>query len=140
MKIKPVIMIVEDDEVDVESVRRGVKVRGLDLTLDVHPEGTTALEALKAYSEKQLEHVIVFLDINMPGMNGHQFLETIRDDPKLNRTIVFILTTSDHHRDKAAAYDKNVAGYFVKSNLNGLLDTVADYIDSVEFPPGFAKS
>ncbi|MFK7818075.1 MAG: response regulator [Planctomycetaceae bacterium] len=133
--VKPIVMVVEDDQVDVEAVKRGLKERQLDFEVDTHPEGTTALHALKSYSEKQLGRLVVLLDINMPGMNGHQFLETVRDDPRLNRTIVFVLTTSGHPRDKAAAYDKNVAGYFVKSNLSGLLDTLADYVNSVEFPP-----
>ena len=71
----------------------------------------------------------------MPGMNGHEFLEAIRDTPELCRTIVFVLTTSDDVSDKARAYDKNVAGYFVKSNVSGLLDMIEEYVENVEFPP-----
>lgn len=133
----PIVVVVEDDVVDVEAVKRGIKKRNLDYNVLNMQEGRQALEYLRSNSltNEQKESLIVFLDINMPGMNGHQFLEELRADADLHRTIVFVLTTSDHIRDKSKAYDKNVAGYFVKSNIEGLLDTVANYAEHVEFPP-----
>lgn len=132
-----ILMIVEDDVVDIEIVKRGVQSRNLPYALEAIQDGERALEYLRsnASSNSQREKLVVFLDINMPGMNGHQFLEELRKDPVLHRTIVFVLTTSDHVRDKSMAYDQNVAGYFTKSNIEGLLDTVAVYAESVEFPP-----
>lgn len=130
-------MIVEDDLVDIETVERGIRRRNLNYDLQPVSDGQKALQYLRSgeITADQRESLIVFLDINMPGMNGHQFLDELRSDPLLKRTIVFVLTTSNHIRDKALAYDRNVAGYFVKSNVDGFLDTVAAYVDNVEFPP-----
>ncbi|MEO0530989.1 MAG: response regulator [Planctomycetota bacterium] len=131
-----IVLVVEDDFVDIEAVRRGIGKRDLDYDLHVKGDGQQALDFLRGELEPgDREQLIVFLDINMPGMNGHQFLDALRADEKLRRIIVFVLTTSDHEIDKSKAYDRNVAGYFVKSNIDGLLDTVAVYTDNVEFPP-----
>lgn len=134
------VMIVEDDLVDVEIVKRSIRGRKLEYSLQAVSNGHEALQVLRGdeLTPSQRECLIVLLDINMPGMNGHQFLDELRSDPLLSRTIVFMLTTSDHVRDRAQAYDRNVAGYFVKSNINGLLDTVAAYVDHVEFPPAYS--
>lgn len=133
----PIVMVVEDDIVDLEQVKRGIAKRGLSYDIHAMQDGRNALEFLRGdtLSLSERENLIVFLDINMPGMNGHQFLDELRADEQLRRTIVFVLTTSDHARDKSKAYDRNVAGYFVKSNVEGLLDTVALYAENVEFPP-----
>jgi CheY-like chemotaxis protein len=134
---KPCVLVVEDDFVDFEMVKRGLMKRNLDFDLHNATDGYAALEFLRSdrLTQERRENLIVFLDINMPGMNGHQFLNEIRADDLLRRTIVFVLTTSDHPRDKSRAYDNNVAGYFVKSNLDGILATVAVFVDNVQFPP-----
>ena len=136
-QFKPIVMVVEDDFVDTEVVRRGIKKRKLDYEIFTKNSALSALELLRSdeFSEESIEKLIIFLDINMPGMNGHQFLKELREDAKLKRTIVFVLSTSDHIRDKAEAYDRNIAGYFVKSNIDGLLDTLAVFVENVEFPP-----
>lgn len=133
----PIVMVVEDDFVDVEAVKRGIAKRGLEYDLHIKRDGEQALDFLRSdqLTAEQKENLLVFLDINMPGMNGHQFLDEVRADDELRRTIIFVLTTSDHSQDKSKAYDRNVAGYFVKSNVDGLLDTVAVYVENVEFPP-----
>lgn len=133
----PIVLVVEDDFVDIESVKRGIAARDLGFELHVKQDGEQALDFLRGddLNAQQRERLLVFLDINMPGMNGHQFLDELRADERLRRTIVFVLTTSDHATDKSKAYDRNVAGYFVKSNVDGLLDTVAVYADNVEYPP-----
>jgi CheY-like chemotaxis protein len=59
---------------------------------------------------------IVTLDLNMPRMNGIEFLESIRKHPVYKKLIVFVLTTSDCPTDIDAAYSKNIAGYIVKDN------------------------
>ena len=133
----PVVLLIEDDEVDLEAFRRAIAKRQLPYNVIARSSARVALDMLagEELSAEQKESLVVFLDINMPGMNGHQFLEELRNHQQLRRSIVFILTTSDHQRDKALAYDKNVAGYFVKSKLDGVLDTLEQYLDNVEFPP-----
>ncbi len=75
----------------------------------------------------------------MPRMNGIEFLNQLRGDEHLKRTIVFVLTTSDDEQDMLHAYEANIAGYLVKEkigedfmNLVSLLDM---YWRFVEFPP-----
>jgi CheY-like chemotaxis protein len=136
-QFNPIVMVVEDDFVDSEVIRRGIKNRKLDYEIFSENNARSALELLRSdeFSDESIEKLVIFLDINMPGMNGHQFLEELRNDPKLKRTIVFVLSSSDHVRDKAQAYERSIAGYFVKSNIDGLLDTLAVYVNNVEFPP-----
>ena len=68
---------------------------------------------------------IIVLDLNMPRMSGIEFLDQLRADPALHDLIVFVLTTSDAPRDKREAYQRNVAGYLVKSiSGQGFAETV----------------
>ncbi|APZ90987.1 response regulator [Fuerstiella marisgermanici] len=129
------VLIVEDDEVDVELVTRGLKKRSLPFGIHAMTDGSTALEFMrrKMPTDEQ-QRLIVLLDLNMPRMNGHEFLAELRRDESLRKTIVFVLTTSSLEADRSQAYDNNVAGYFVKSNMDGLLDMLGIYADHVEFP------
>ncbi len=131
------VLVVDDDVVDVEIVERGTRQRNLPCEMRSMPDGRHALEFLRSDSltEDQRERLAIVLDINMPGMNGHQFLEELRKDPQLRRTLVFVLSTSDHVRDKSKAYDMNVAGYFTKPNIDSLIDTLELYAQHAEFPP-----
>ena len=129
------VFIVDDDDVDIELVTRGLKKRGT--TFDIHSasDGSSGLEFLRnELPQDKQSKLIVLLDLNMPRMNGHEFLAEIRSDAALRKTIVFVLTTSSLEADKSRAYERNVAGYFVKSNVEGLLDLLSDYAEHVEFP------
>jgi len=57
---------------------------------------------------------LILLDLNMPKMNGLEFLHELRADPELQVTPVIVLTTSDEDRDRIEAYHLNVAGYILK--------------------------
>ncbi len=57
---------------------------------------------------------LVLLDLNMPRMGGIEFLDELRRDPLLRRTLVFVMTTSSAEEDRVRAYDRNVAGYIMK--------------------------
>lgn len=131
------LVIVEDDFVDAEAIRRGVMLRKLQFTIEICREGQSALNFMRELQKQSEDPIrqIVLLDINMPGMNGHEFLQELRSDPELRRSIVFVLTTSEHPRDRSLAYDKNIAGYFVKSSLEPMLDLLASYDRAVLYPP-----
>ncbi|MCA9622394.1 MAG: response regulator, partial [Myxococcales bacterium] len=63
--------------------------------------------------------------LNMPRMDGREFLAELREDPEHRDAIVFVLTTSETPEDRAASYDKNVAGYIVKSAVGeGFLNVI----------------
>ena len=135
-KAPPIVVVVEDNPLDLEAVTRGIKTRRLEYEVLPFEDASRALSSLRhTLTDDDQNNMVIFLDINLPGMDGHQFLKELRNDENLKSTIVFVLTTSDHITDRAKAYEKNVAGYFVKSNLDGLLDTLALYVQNVEFPP-----
>ena len=73
--------------------------------------------------------MIVLLDLNMPRMDGFQFLEELRGDPKLRRTVVFVLSTSARDQDRARAYDEQVAGYMVKSSVGPQFARLAEFMN-----------
>lgn len=111
------IMLVDDDQVDVMNVQRAFKKNNITNQLYVANNGIEALELLRG--TEQTEKItpapkIILLDINMPKMNGIEFLRELREDPALHSISVFIMTTSNDDRDKFDAYNLNVAGYILK--------------------------
>jgi CheY-like chemotaxis protein len=107
------IFLVEDDEVDVMNVKRAFDKNHITNPIFVAGDGVEALAKLRS-GEIPKGRRIVLLDLNMPRMNGIEFLRELRKDPELASTPVVVLTTSNNDRDKVEAYDLNVAGYLVK--------------------------
>ncbi|MFY9226594.1 MAG: response regulator [Blastocatellia bacterium] len=116
------ILLVEDDEIDVMNVKRAFKKNSLPHTLHVTENG---LEALSFLSSTSTIPQIILLDLNMPKMGGLEFLREIRQNENLKKLSVFILTTSTNDRDKATAYELNIAGYIVKPlELENFVQTI----------------
>ncbi len=107
------ILLVDDDEVDVMNVKRAFAKAHITNSLYVVHDGLQALEKLRD-GDFSCERRLVLLDLNMPRMNGIEFLRELRKDPALHATPVVVLTTSDDERDKVDAYNLNVAGYLLK--------------------------
>ncbi|MBV9108034.1 MAG: response regulator [Gemmatimonadetes bacterium] len=131
------ILLVEDDEVDVMNVRRAFQKNNIANPLFVAGDGEEALARLRS-GDVPAERRIVLLDLNMPRMNGIEFLREVRADPELARTTVVVLTTSNDERDKIDAYNLNVAGYLLKpvtfSNFCEVMATLNKYWTLVEMP------
>jgi CheY-like chemotaxis protein len=112
------VLLVEDDEVDVMNVQRAFKRNQIQNPLYVAGNGLEALSMLRgndaAPPAVPWHRRLVLLDINMPKMNGLEFLQTLRQDEALKSTPVVVLTTSDADRDRLEAYRLNVAGYILK--------------------------
>ena len=106
------ILLVEDDEVDVMNVKRAFSKNNIKNDLYVAGNGVEALEMLRG-SIVPLPRIII-LDINMPKMNGIEFLKELRMDENLKNISVFVMTTSNEDSDKINAYNLNVAGYILK--------------------------
>jgi CheY-like chemotaxis protein len=131
------ILLVDDDEVDVMNVQRAFKQANIVNPLFVAGNGLEALELLRNGS-MPAHHRLVLLDLNMPKMNGIEFLRELRADPALAATTVVVLTTSNGEQDKVAAYDMNVAGYLLKpvtfGNFVDVMVTLNKYWSLVEMP------
>ena len=131
------ILLVEDDEVDVMNVQRAFKKNNIANPLTVAGNGLDALEKLRN-GEVPRDRRIILLDLNMPKMNGIEFLRELRADPVLSVTPVVVLTTSNDDRDKIEAYHLNVAGYLLKpvtfTNFCEVMATLNKYWALVEMP------
>lgn len=136
MHDKVEILLVEDNEFDVEAVKRAFRKAEIDNRLHSAVDGIEALDKLRAPTEFTLIHqpLLILLDINMPRMDGFEFLDVLRNDDEYKQSVVFMLTTSGHDRDRQMAYSRHVAGYFLKENLDDLVDTVKAYMRGNEFP------
>jgi CheY-like chemotaxis protein len=114
---KKVILLVEDDELDVISVRRSLKKLEMPYELHTAFNGIEALDMLRGNAQvPAMEPVpnVLLLDLNMPGMNGLEFLAAIRGDDRLKDIQVFVMTTSGEHTDRTTADGLGVSGYLVK--------------------------
>src|SRR5678816_2837135 len=131
------ILLVEDDEVDVMNVRRAFERNNVSNPLFVAGNGLEALEVLRG-NEMPKERRLVLLDLNMPKMNGIEFLRELRADPDLKTTSVVVLTTSNEDRDRIEAYKLNVAGYLLKPvtfpSFVDLMAALNKYWTLVELP------
>jgi CheY-like chemotaxis protein len=112
------ILLVEDDEVDVLNVKRAFKKNNITNPLYVAGNGLEALDMLRGISKQPpvvpLHRRLVLLDLNMPRMNGIEFLQALRADPNLKAIPVVVLTTSEGEQDRVEASQLNVAGYLLK--------------------------
>ncbi len=115
------LLLVEDDEIDIVVVKRALATLKIGNPLAVAHDGIEALDILRGTNgrEKLERPYLVILDLKLPRMGGHEFLEELRDDPELKDTVVFVMTTSNDSEDREKAYSKNVAGYIVKSDPVG---------------------
>jgi CheY-like chemotaxis protein len=134
------ILLVEDDDGDAKAMDRAFKRAKIANPIRRAIDGVEALEILRGENGRErLAHPhLLLVDLNMPRMNGIQVLQTLRHDPALRRTIVFVLTTSKREEDKFAAYDLNVAGYVHKQtadeDIRKLVDLIDCYWRIVEMP------
>lgn len=131
------ILLVEDDEVDVMNVRRAFERNNVSNPLFVAGNGLEGLDVLRG-DEMPKERRLVLLDLNMPKMNGIEFLQALRADPDLAATPVVVLTTSNDDQDKIDAYNLNVAGYLLKpvtfNNFCEKMTALDKYWTLVEMP------
>ncbi len=112
MKDNKTILLVEDDQVDIMTVKRALKK--IQVTNPI-AEAHNGEEAL-IYLRENLNNkpVIILLDINMPKMNGLEFLGIIKDDKDLKLIPVIMLTTSKEDQDRLSSFNLQVAGYMIK--------------------------
>lgn len=131
------ILLVEDDTVDVMNVQRAFEKANITNPIFVAENGVEALNKLRN-GDIPLQRLLILLDLNMPRMNGIEFLRELRSDDELAHLPVVVLTTSNDERDRIEAYNLNVAGYIVKPvtflNFLGAMTTLNKYWTLVEMP------
>ncbi|MEM6414463.1 MAG: response regulator [Pseudomonadota bacterium] len=133
-------LLVEDDDVDVMGIKRALVELDVTNPLMIAHDGQEALDFLRGDNGKTKVSppFVILLDLNMPRMNGIEFLDVIRNDDQLRSSIVFVLTTSNSQDDKIKAYNYNVAGYIVKSNTTNSFKAAVQlldyYCESVDLP------
>jgi CheY-like chemotaxis protein len=131
------ILLVEDDEIDIMNVQRAFAKNNIANPLYVARNGVEAFEMLRGNAVPEKNRLIL-LDLNMPKMNGIEFLKELRNDPALAITSVVVLTTSNEARDRFDAYKLNVAGYLTKpvtfSSFVDLMAALNKYWKLVELP------
>ena len=111
------ILLIEDDDVAAESVQRSLLKAGCNFPVVWAEDGNVGLQVLRGTDAQRhcSSPRLILLDLNMPRLNGFEFLQQLRDDPKLSNEVVFVLTTSDSDVDRFRAYQNHIAGYMVKS-------------------------
>jgi CheY-like chemotaxis protein len=113
------ILIVEDDEVDVGDIIRAFKKNKISNPIHVAINGEEALAYLRRedpykVSKDAPRPGVILLDINMPIMNGIEFLRVIKADDTLKDIPVIVLTTSKEDNDRLESFRLSVAGYIIK--------------------------
>lgn len=112
MRGRKPILLVEDDRVDAMTVKRALTE--IDSTSPVYIVGNGE-EALEFLRNKRNERPgIILLDLNMPKMNGIEFLRVTKADAALKRIPVIVLTTSRQESEKVESFNLGVAGYVIK--------------------------
>ncbi|WDE07561.1 response regulator [Thalassomonas viridans] len=107
------LFLVEDDDIDAMAIERSLRKQKIANPLLRAYDGAQALEMLR--DGTVAKPYTILLDIQMPRMNGLEFLTELRKDEALADSVVFILTTSEAEQDIVQSYYHHVAGYFVKN-------------------------
>lgn len=114
------ILLVEDDVLDQMEVKRTLDRKNILHRLKVVKNGEEAIRALEEDSDLDIGESflgkpdIILLDLNMPKMNGFEFLANIKKNEKWRDIKVFILTTSEEREDKVAALNLGISGFITK--------------------------
>ncbi len=112
MKEEKSILLIEDDAIDIMAVKRAVKELNISNPLKTVGNGEEALIYLRDVQHDMPG--IILLDLNMPRMNGIEFLQIAKNDNSLKRIPVIVLTTSQEQQDKVQSFNFSVAGYMTK--------------------------
>ena len=131
------MLLVEDDRVDAMTVERAVKDLKITNQLVHTVNGEEGLEYLRSESNKK--PCLILLDLNMPKMNGIEFLKIVKADDVLKKIPVVVLTTSEEEQDVVESFKLSVAGYMVKSvdykKFVEVIRTIDLYWTLSELPP-----
>ncbi|MEM1103666.1 MAG: response regulator [Pseudomonadota bacterium] len=132
----PLILLVEDNKDDYEAAFRSLRKNNFANPIHWCPSGQAALDFLYRRGEYedagQLDRPgLIMLDLNMPGIDGRQVLETIKGDAELRSIPIVVLTTSADPGDVEKCYDSGASTYIQKpvsfEALTEAIGTMKDY-------------
>lgn len=123
MKVELNVLLIEDDTIEVMKLNRTVSKLQLNHKIVTANNGEEALEILNV---KGFLPDIILLDLNMPKMNGIEFLSILKNDENLRHIPAIILTTSKNQKDLLECYKIGIAGYVLKPLK------YEDYIDKIQ--------
>lgn len=130
------LLIVDDDDIDAIALERALRRLRLLNTTHRARDGLEALNLLRSGAIST--PYIILLDLNMPRMNGLEFLKALRADQMLTHAVVFVLTTSKSDQDLVAAYREHIAGYVLKQHMDRdfleVIGLIEHYWRLVELP------
>jgi CheY-like chemotaxis protein len=136
------LLHVEDDDLCLLVLRRAFRAANLENRIDFAHDGIVALDMLRGTNGRARlpRPFVILLDLKMPRMGGIEFLRELRKDKDLNKSVVFIMTSSGADDDKVKSYDLGVAGYILKTKpANAFVEATAlldIYWRVVELPAG----
>lgn len=133
------VLVVDDDDITFELVERALRRIEGNFRIVPATDGMVALDVLRGRNGPKMGRpYLILLDLNMPRMNGFEFLEAVRADESLATSVIFVLTTSDADADRTRAYRDHVAGYMVKSSVGPqfarVAKLIAEYRTAVHLP------
>lgn len=108
------LLLVEDDDVQAMIVERALQGGGHPCVVRRARDGEEALAALRAAGEGGPRIDLVILDLRLPRITGHEVLKEAKADPRLRRTPIVVLSTSESTRDIREAYDLHANSFLNK--------------------------
>jgi len=133
------ILLVEDDNADLLIIQRALKELDIKNELITANNGEEALEQLRADTAQK--PCIILLDLNMPKMNGIEFMKIIKVEDNLKNIPVIILTTSKAEQDRVETFNLGIAGYIVKpvghDNFIDVMSKIHQYWEMSLFPENY---
>lgn len=137
MRDKRPILLVENDPVDQQGIKRAFEVLHIRNSLVVANNGEEGLAYLR--DSRKDQPCLIFLDLKTPRMNGIEFLKVVKADDRLKGIPVLVFTTSDEERDRVESFKLGVAGYIVKPSdhrkVVDIIHTLDLYWTLSELPP-----
>ncbi|MEM6343571.1 MAG: response regulator [Bacteroidota bacterium] len=123
------ILLVDDDKVDVMTVKRAVKKLNILNPIQVAANGEEAISYLS--DPQQAMPGLILLDINMPRMNGIEFLKVREKNKSYKQIPVIMLTSSREDQDRLESFQHSIAGYMIKPvnfpQFLNMMETIKGY-------------
>lgn len=124
------ILLLEDNVVDAEAISRALRQAEISTPIRIARDGVEGLQILRGEGVAAMPRpFIILLDLNMPRMNGLEFLAELRADDKLASSVVYVVTSSSDERDRAAVEEHGVSGYIVKSRAKDGIEQVLEILE-----------